>query len=149
MKPEGDFVTYTVQSSLPSEAETFEEVSVFEGYYIYRGMDIVPAWGGAMFEALMSNLLVPEAEWGPQSWAVNHPRFVQAQIEHGLVEAEYGYWGFSPASDPQGGYREYGVDALGIDTNGYTSDTNRTSADYGFGDCPGRSGPVDIRSRTI
>ena len=25
-------------------------------------------------------------------------------------EARYGYWGFSPASDPAGGYREYGVD---------------------------------------
>lgn len=139
MKPDGNYITYTVQSSLPIEPETFEKVSVFEGYYVYREMNIVPAWGGGMFEALMSNLLVPEAEWGTQSWAVNHPRFVQAQLEHGLYEAEYGYWGFSPASDPNGGYREYGVDPLGIDASGYTSDTDRTTTDYGFGNCSQRS----------
>ncbi len=139
MKPEGDYVTYMVPSSLPSEPPAVEEVRVFESYYVYRGMNIVPSWGGAMFEALMPNLLVPEAAWGPLSWAVNHPRFVQAQIEHGLDEAAYGYWGFSPASDPNGGYREYGVDALGIDTDGYTSDTSRTASDYAFGDCPGRA----------
>jgi len=139
MQPNGEYVTYTVQSSLPSEPELSEPVAVFEGYYVYREMNIVPSWGGAMFEALMSNLLVPEAEWGPQSWGVNHPRFVQAQLEHGLHEAEYGYWGFSPASDPHGGYREYGVDPLGIDANGYTSDATRTTVDYGFDDCPGRS----------
>ena len=38
---------------------------------------------------------------------------MRAQIEHGLDEAGYGYWGFSPSSDPAGGYREFGVDALG------------------------------------
>ena len=36
-----------------------------------------------------------------------------------MIDADYGYWGFSPASDPLGGYREYGVDAIGHDTDGY------------------------------
>ncbi|MCA9894585.1 MAG: cellobiose phosphorylase, partial [Anaerolineae bacterium] len=62
-----------------------------------------------------------------------------AQMEHGLNEAQYGYWGFSPSSNPTGGYREYGVDAIGMDTDGYTSDARRTSVDYGFEGCSGRS----------
>jgi hypothetical protein len=110
-------------------------IPVFEGAYRYKGLQVVPSWGGDMFEALMPDLFVPEATWGPRSWGVNHPRYVKAQIVHGMEDAKYGYWGFSPASNPAGGYREYGVDALGQDTDGYTSDQERTSVDYGFGEC--------------
>jgi hypothetical protein len=86
----------------------------------------------------MAPLFVPEEQWGRRSWGVNHPLYVRAQIEHGLEEARYGYWGFSPSNNPDGGYREYGVDPLGMDTNGYTSDQERTSVDYGWDDpaCP-------------
>ena len=59
----------------------------------------VPTRRGSMFEALMPTLVVPEEEWGPQSWAVTHPLYVESQIEFGLDRAGYGYWGFSPASD--------------------------------------------------
>jgi hypothetical protein len=124
---------------------TYLGVDVFEGHYTYRGMNIVPSWGGSMFEALMVPLLVPEEQWGPRSWGVNHPLYVQAQIEHGLEEARYGYWGFSPANNPAGGYREYGIDPLGMDTNGYTSDQERTSVDYGWAD-PACARPASIPS---
>ncbi|MGH8774575.1 MAG: glucoamylase family protein [Jiangellaceae bacterium] len=107
-------------------------VQVWEGAYEYRGMHVVPTWGGSMFEALMPDLFVPEASWGRDSWGVNHPLFVRGQIEHGMDEAGYGYWGFSPASIPAGGYREYGVDLMGMDEPGYTSDQERTSTDLGF-----------------
>jgi len=123
---------------------TYYGVDVYEGHYTYRGMDIVPSWGGSMFEALMVPLLVPEEEWGARSWGVNHPLYVRAQIEHGLDEADYGYWGFSPSNDPAGGYREYGVDPIGLNPDGYASDQERTLVDYGFetpegdGYCPGR-----------
>jgi hypothetical protein len=111
-------------------------VNVFEGHYTYAGMDIVPTWGGSMFEALMVPLFVPEAQWGPRSWGINHPLYVQAQIFHGLNEEKYGYWGFSPSNDPAGGYREYGVDAIGLNPDGYTSDEERqTTVDYGFSPC--------------
>jgi hypothetical protein len=120
------------------EMHTYMGVEVFQGHYFYRGMRLVPSWGGSMFEALMVNLLVPEAEWGPQSWGVNHPLYVRAQIEHGLEEAQYGYWGFSPSNNPSGGYREYGVDAIGMNPDGYSSNNDHTLVDYGFGDCPGR-----------
>jgi hypothetical protein len=110
-------------------------VPVFQGTYSYRGMRLVPSWGGSMFEALMVPLFVPEDRWGRESWAVNHELFVQAQIEHGMVEAGYGYWGFSPSNNPAGGYREYGVDLIGMDPAGYTSDQERTTVDLGYEGC--------------
>jgi hypothetical protein len=114
---------------------TYRGIEVFEGAYTYRGMRIVPGWGGSMFEELMPDVFVPEASWGPRSWAVNHPLHVRAQREHGLDQAGYGYWGFSPSSDPFGGYREYGVDQLGMSPEGYCSDRESTNVDVGFGDC--------------
>ncbi|GAA2633045.1 hypothetical protein Adu01nite_13110 [Paractinoplanes durhamensis] len=109
--------------------------TVYEGSYRYRGITFVPSWGGDMFEALMPDLFVPEETWGPNSWGRNHPATVAAQIEHGLGDAGYGYWGFSPASNPFGGYAAYGVDAMGMDTDGYPSDVQGGRYDAGFGDC--------------
>lgn len=109
-------------------------VDVFQGAYTYRDMQLVPTWGGSMFEALMVDLFIPEADWGPKSWGVNHPLTVRAHIEHGLEEADYGYWGFSPSSNPEGGYREYGVDPIGMEPNGYSSDTERTVVESGWDD---------------
>jgi hypothetical protein len=114
-------------------------VTVFEGAYPYEDFRVVPGWGGSMFEALMPNLFVPEEKWGPRSWAINHPLTVKAQIHHGLEEAQYGYWGFSPANIPEGGYTEYGVDAIGMRPDGYKSNNDNTLVDRGFGDCPGRA----------
>ena len=108
------------------EIRTYLGIPVFEGHYIYRGMRIVPSWGGSMFEDLMVTLFVPEELWAPRSWGVNHPLYVRAQIEYGLEEAGYGYWGFSPACNPEGGYRTYGVDALGSDPLGYGSNNDKT-----------------------
>lgn len=101
-------------------------IPVYQGAYTYRGFHVVPGWGGSMFEELMPDLFVPEADWGPNSWGKNHPMHVRAQREHGLDDAQYGYWGFSPASDPYAGYREYGVDALGLNPEGYFSDYEKT-----------------------
>jgi Ca2+-binding RTX toxin-like protein len=91
-----------------------------------------------MFESLMPALFVPEERWGPGSWGPNHPLTVRAQIHHGLVQAGYGYWGFSPANTPEGGYDAYGVDAIGMDPGGYPSNEDRTLVDPGFPGCPGR-----------
>jgi hypothetical protein len=117
-------------------------IEVYEGAYTYRGMRIVPGWGGSMFEELMPNVFVPEQIWGSRSWAINHPLHVRAQIEHGMREARYGYWGFSPASDPFAGYREYGVDQLGMNPEGYFSDREGTNPDLGFGECRPATNPT-------
>jgi hypothetical protein len=67
---------------------------------------------------------------------------VQAQIEHGMQEAGYGFWGFSPSNKPEGGYSEYGVDAIGLNPDGYSSNNDKTTVDYGFGDVrPAESDP--------
>ena len=115
--------------------DTYLGVKVFEGAYRYAGKRFVPTWGGSMFEALMVPLFVPEEKWGTKSWALTHPTYVQAQIHHGMQEAGYGYWGFSPSNNPAGGYREYGVDPIGMEPNGYASDQERTYVDYGYGEC--------------
>ncbi|WP_329382147.1 glucoamylase family protein [Streptomyces sp. NBC_01716] len=111
--------------------DTIDGVRLFQGHYTHRGRKLVPTWGGSMFEALMVPLFVPEPEWSPRSWGTTHRRFVRSQIEHGLEEAGYGYWGFSPAEVPEGGYQEYGVDAIGMNIDGYASNTDRTYVTYG------------------
>ncbi|MDC2958064.1 glucoamylase family protein [Streptomyces gilvifuscus] len=110
------------QEQVPEGAYvTIDGIRVWEGHYTYRGRKLVPTWGGSMFEALMVPLFVPEPEWSPRSWGTTHQRYVRSQIEHGLDEEKYGYWGFSPANIPEGGYREYGVDAIGMQEDGYNS----------------------------
>jgi hypothetical protein len=123
------------------ENRTYYGIDVYEGAYTYRGMHIVPGWGGSMFEELMPDVFVDEAAWAPRSWGRNHVLHVRAQREHGLLDAGYGYWGFSPSSNPAGGYREYGVDALGLNPTGYMSDQESTNYDPGFGDCRAATNP--------
>jgi hypothetical protein len=131
-----DGCSYGWQEQRPQGAyQTHLGIRTYEGTYGYRGMRLVPIWGGSMFEELMPDLFVPERSWAPKSWGRNHPVFVAAQIEHGLDEAKYGYWGFSPSSDPYGGYRAYGVDAIGMQSDGYASDEEGTLVDHGYEGC--------------
>ncbi len=123
--------------------ETYFGVEVFEGALPYAGMKVVPSWSGSMFEALMPALFVPEERWAPRSWGENHPLTVRAQIHHGLVEADYGYWGFSPANVPEGGYTVYGVDGIGSDPAGGPSNNDRTFIDHGWEGCPDRPAHPD------
>jgi hypothetical protein len=133
-----DGCEWSGQKARPSGAwHTYRGVPVFEGAYTYRSRRVVPSWGGSMFEALMPALVVPEASWGPRSWGVNHACYVASQIEFGLEEARYGYWGFSPSKAPNGGYREYGVAALGMEPRGYAADAElKTLLETGW-DAPG------------
>jgi len=118
-------------------------VDVFEGAYPYNGTRLVPSWGGSMFEALMPALFVPEEAWAPHSWGENHPLTARAQIFHGMTEAGYGYWGFSPANRPEGDYGAWGVDGAGLDPNGMPSNEDGTLVDHGFAGCPGRPAKPD------
>ena len=97
------------------EVREYHGVAVDEGYRTYRGLRIVPSWDGSMFEALMVALFVPEAEWAPQGWGVNHPLYVRASIESATQDGRLPAWGASPSSIPGGGYRVYGVPALSAD----------------------------------
>ena len=114
---------------------TYFGTTVYDGSLPYAGMLVTPSWGGSMFEALMPALVLPEERWAPGSWGANHPLTVRAQIHHGLVEAGYGYWGFSPSDIPEGGYAVYGVDGIGSDPGGYPSNNDRTLTDNGWPGC--------------
>jgi hypothetical protein len=127
------------ESSGPTR--TYFGVSVYDGALPYNGTMVTPSWGGSMFEALMPALFVPEERWAPGSWGVNHPLTVDAQIHHGLTEAGYGYWGFSPANIPEGGYDAYGVDGIGSNPDGYFSNEDRTGIDHGCPDRPAQPDP--------
>ena len=117
---------------------TYYGTSVYDGSLRYNDTLVTPSWGGSMFEALMPALFLPEERWAPGSWGANHPLTVAAQIHHGMTEAGYGYWGFSPANVPEGGYAAYGVDGIGSDPNGYPSNRDRTFIDHGWDGCPNR-----------
>jgi hypothetical protein len=86
---------------------------------------------------------VPEERWAPHSWGANHPLTVRAQIYHGMTEAGYGYWGFSPANKPEGDYGVWGVDGAGMDPNGMPSNEQGTLVDHGFAGCPDRDPQPD------
>jgi len=137
-----DTCDYAFQEAKPvGTTRTYYGVDVFEGAYPYRGSYVVPSWGGSMFEALMPDLFVPEDKWAPRAWGVNHPLTVRAQILHGLQDAQYGLWGFSPANTPEGGYGIYGVDAVGMNPDGNASNEGNTLVDHGFAGC--REGKPD------
>jgi hypothetical protein len=114
---------------------TYFGTEVYDGALPYAGMLVTPSWGGSMFEALMPSLFVPEERWAPGSWGANHPLVVDAQIHHGLQEAGYGYWGFSPSNIPEGGYAAYGVDGIGTNPDGGASNNDNTLIDHGWPDC--------------
>jgi hypothetical protein len=134
-----DTCDYSFQETKPvGQWRRYLGVDVFEGAYRYHGLQLVPSWGGSMFEALMPALFVPEEDWAPRSWGENHPLTVRAQVFHGLIEAGYGYWGFSPANKPEGDYGAWGVDGAGMDPNGMPSNEDATLVDHGFPGCPDR-----------
>ncbi len=88
----------------------------------YRGRDVVPTYGGSMFEALMPTIFVPEAAWAPATWGVNEARTVALQREYALDEKDYGYWGFSPCAKPGEGYGVFGVPPIAWVEGGYPSE---------------------------
>lgn len=86
----------------------------------WRGREVVPTWGGSMFEALMPDLLVPEEEWAPTFWGRSHPATVALHREH-AEEQGWPVWGFSPCARPVEGYGVFGVPAIALAPEGYPS----------------------------
>jgi hypothetical protein len=109
--PDGDSRVSTGRG----EVREYLGVPVDEGFRTYRGLRVVPSWDGSMFEALMVSLFVPEAEWAPDGWGVNHPLYVRISIDHATQDGKLPAWGSSPSSIPGGGYRVYGVTPLSVD----------------------------------
>ncbi|MCM8798494.1 MAG: DUF3131 domain-containing protein, partial [Candidatus Omnitrophica bacterium] len=92
------------------------ETDVFEGYYTYKELKIVPSWGGSLFEFLMPSLVLKEKELAPQGLGLNNENVIKAHMDYALNEKKYPVWGLSPCSTPDGrygGYHEYGIADLG------------------------------------
>lgn len=104
------------QAQMPKGVtKKYIDVEVFEGYYTYEDIKIVPSWGGSLFEFLMSTLVVKEKELAPNSLGLNNLRAVEAHIKY-AKEKDYPVWGISPCSTPDGsygGYSEFGVVYIG------------------------------------
>jgi len=93
---------------------------LFQGYYVYEGIPIVPSWGGGLFEFLMPTLLMDEARLAPKGLGANNQNAVRAHMHYALAERGYPVWGLSPcavARGPRGSYKEYGVP--GVAAKGY------------------------------
>lgn len=89
---------------------------VFEGFYMYHGIPVVPSWGGGLFEFLMPTLFVDETKLAPRNLGLNNRNAVRAQILYARDEQKYSVWGLSPCvtdQGTQGAYREYGLGDIG------------------------------------
>ncbi|MFW6695711.1 glucoamylase family protein [Streptomyces sp. MAR4 CNX-425] len=104
-------------------------VTYFNGHYTHRGHSYIPNWNGTLFGPLMPELFVPSARWN-RTWRTNITGHALVHREHGLYEAEYGYWGFSPCNIPEGGYSSYAVQYCGISPEGGHSNTDKTYFPY-------------------
>ena len=135
--------------SRSGENRTYLGLDVYEGAYTYRGMHIVPGWGGSMFEELMPDVFVAGGELGAAQLGRQPPAArpgpARARPRRGRVRL-LGL--LARRATPFGGYREYGVDALGLNPDGYFSDEEKTNYDAGFGDCRAGDEPdADLRRR--
>jgi len=106
------------QRSRPQgQKRTAAGIEYFAGYYTVDGMQVVPSWGGSLFETLMPLLVVPELAVAPRSFGVNDVRIVKLQKDFCLNKKGYPVWGLSPSSMPakvgEFKYGEFGYDKLG------------------------------------
>ncbi|MCM8794138.1 MAG: DUF3131 domain-containing protein [Candidatus Omnitrophica bacterium] len=109
--------SWTWQRQIPQgKYREYLEIDVFEGYYTYKDLKIVPSWGGSLFEFLMPVLVLKEKELAPRSLGLNNFNAIKAHIDYALNEKKYPVWGLSPCATPDGrygGYHEYGLASLG------------------------------------
>ena len=105
---------------------TYLGVAVFEGAYRYRGHAARAQLGRRHVRGADARPVRARGGLGPRSWGRQPPADRRAQIEHGLDDAKYGYWGFSPASEPGRRLLDYGVEAIGMNPDGYSSDEETT-----------------------
>ena len=96
---------------------TREGVDYFQGHYDFLGKNIVPSWGGSLFEYLMPTLVLKERQLSPKGFALNNRTAVELQRDYALNEMGYPVWGISPSSSLNGKkwkYVELGVSGMAV-----------------------------------
>ena len=119
---------------------------MFEGALPYAGMRVTPSWGGSMFEALMPRCSCPRSAGGRGAGARTTRSPCARRSTTACARRGYGYWGFSPANVPEGGYDVYGVDGIGMNPDGNPSNEDKTLIDHGYAasaTCPERPATPD------
>jgi hypothetical protein len=110
-------VEWDWQNSKPYGAEKYYMgEKIFSGFYEYENLQIVPSWGGSLFEFLMPTLFIDEAGLAPKALGKNDKRAALAHMRYAATQG-YEIWGISPCADPgrlKGGYSEYGVAPIGV-----------------------------------
>ncbi len=106
-------------SDVEGSLKDYLGVDVFEGYYRYKDIRIVPSWGGSLFEFLMPALFVNEKVFARNSLGKNDSLAAAIHIDYCLGEKGYPVWGMSPCCAPDYNYREYGVSLIGEKRDGY------------------------------
>lgn len=108
---------WTWQRQAPKgQWRTHRGITVFEGYYLYEGLPIVPAWGGSLFEFLMPTLVLKEHELARSSLGENNLRAARVHRDYALAKKHYPVWGISPCMvevGPRSAYLELGVPEIG------------------------------------
>lgn len=93
------------------------------GYYLYEdSLQILPSWGGSMFEYLMPTLFVDEQRDAPMGLGENDKRIIAIHRDYALDRLGYQVWGMSPCATPDGGYAVFGVSDLGSNKKGSRED---------------------------
>ena len=100
-----------------------QQKSFSSGYYLYQdSLQILPSWGGSMFEYLMPTLFVDERREATLGLGENDKRIVGVHRDYALNHLGYEVWGMSPCATPDGGYDVFGVSDIGSHKEGSRED---------------------------
>lgn len=123
--PRGSTVRYTD----PQNHRTYR---IFEGHYVYDGIQFVPTFSGSMFQALAPNLVFPEQTMAPAGLGLNDRNTALAQGAYAADDAKSPVWGWAPAIAPgdHPRYTNYGATPLAIDQGAIAHDVVTPSAAF-------------------
>ncbi|NQT62413.1 MAG: DUF3131 domain-containing protein [Candidatus Marinimicrobia bacterium] len=100
-----------------------QQKSFNSGYYLFEdSLEILPSWGGSMFEYLMPTLFVDEHCEAPMGLGENDERIIAIHRDYTLNRLGYQVWGMSPCATPDGGYDVFGVSDIGSNKEGSRED---------------------------
>ena len=124
------------------EWREYLSVPVYESVYEYRGMKLVPAWGGSMFEALMPDLFIPEAEWGAESWRSTTPRPCVRRSSTASTRPATATGASRPRPTRSASTANTESRRSACSSDGYASDVERTNVDMGYEGCRDATNPT-------
>jgi len=106
------------QTQIPQGTfKNYHGIRFLEGYYIYDGKQIVPSWGGSLFEFLMPSMVLDEPRLAVESCWKNNRVAAETHRDYALLKKRYPVWGISPCMVDRaahGNYLELGIKEIGV-----------------------------------